>query len=332
MAGKVTARRVQYWGWLGVFACLALVAIISRPAGAAEQIRMQALVDVDGTGRLFINSSGGSWAWEACRADGASCKPFGHGREIEVDGAPAGTIFRVTSGTGATGMSPEWRGRLRQLKPPSVSGHIQANEFVDPMPGQWSGGWRGEYAQMQMAACATKTGEGCTTLTDLHYVRTCSLSASFALDASFTGQYLRVANRRVGGTPPIEPQFAVTSPNAGTIWPRSPTTSIATLTRIAPATSPFSGECGSPPPGIASISKEGVVSADCQGGCRAAMRASGHGNARVERVLPAHSALLVPPPTELRVPQRVFEGARNVRIVVKINGKQVAQRTVHPRG
>lgn len=245
-------------------------------------------------------------------------------------GALPGTVFRVES-HGAVGVSPEWRGRLKQVKPPSVEGIVRANEFVSPIPGRWSGGWEREFSRMQLSACVTPSGNDCTTLTDLHYARDCTQGASFVLDARFTGSYLRVADNRVGASPPMEFAYGISSPNAGTVLTGSRSTAVAVLGQIAPAAIPFPGECGPPPSGEASISSQGVAFVRCQGGCSAALIASRkERRTGVVRRLPEQNALIVAPAAEMRAPKAALAqlGPGSIRLVVAIDGRRAAQRTM----
>jgi len=303
----------------------------AAPAGAADVLRVQALVSPNGSGRLLVNNGAAPWIWEACAPDRSSCKPFGRGREIKTKGAPSRTVFRVKSHD-ATGLSPEWHGRLTPVRKPTIGGIIRAHEFVSPIPGQWVGGWKGEFSELQLSACATATGKDCTTLTDPHYVRSCAADASFALGEKFVGAYLRVANRRIGVDRPIRPAFAVTSPYGGDVWEQKRNTSVAVLGQIAAPTQASLGECGPPPPGNALIDEQGHALVDCQGGCRTALVASRKGHqVQVSRTLPLRSALLVTPPAELRLTSRTIQtrlGAGKVHFVVKINGQTAAQRFV----
>ncbi len=300
-------------------------------AGSANALEIQALITPTGSGRLLVNNGAAPWIWEICAPDHSSCRPFGRGREIETKGAPSGTIFRVKS-QDATGLSPEWRGRLTPAKKPTIDGTIRANEFVSPIPGQWVGGWKGEFSELQLSACATAAGQDCTTLTDPLYVRSCGADASFSLGEKFVGTYLRVANRRIGATPPIRPAFAVTSPYGSDVWEQKRNTSVAVLGQIAAPIQAYPGECGPPPPGNALIDAQGHALVDCQGGCRAALVASREGRqVQVSRTLPLQSALLVTPPAELRLSSRTIRtrlGAGDVHFVVKINGETAAQRVV----
>ena len=311
-------------------ASVLVLAMSAPPSNSAQRIDLQARLNPDGSGRLLVTASSGSWAWEACAADLTDCIPFGHGREIATGNAPAGSVFRVRSGN-AVAVSPEWGGRAKSLKAPSVEGPIRANDFVSPVPGVWSGGWQGELSEMQLSACATSDGQHCISLTDRHFERQCAASASFALDARYAGTYLRVAQRRIGAGPLLEPSFATTSPYGAEVWGRSRITSAVVVGQIAPAISAFAGECGPPPRGRAQISSQGVALIECPAGCRAALVGSGDGRrVRIARRLPARDALLVAAPNRLRVPLQTlgdFESMR-LKLIVEIDGKQVAQRTL----
>lgn len=306
-----------------------LAGLSAVPASSADALRMQALISPNGSGRLLVNNGAAPWIWSACAPDRLSCKPIEGGREIETKDARSGTVFRVES-HGATGLSPEWRGRVTLVGKPTIDGVIRANEFVSPMPGQWVGGWRGEFSELQLSACATAAGQDCTTLSDPNYVRSCDVDASFALDEKFVGTYLRVANRRIGAGPLIRPAFAVTSPYGSDVWERKRNTSVVVVGQIAVPARAYPGECGSPPPGTALIDEQGHALVDCQGGCRTALVASREGHqVRISRTLPSRSALIVPPPAELRLASRTIRarlGVGRVRFVVKINGKTAAQR------
>jgi hypothetical protein len=315
---------------LASFVVVGVLSITAPLATSSERIHIQAGINPDGNGRLLVNSGEGPWAWEACTPDLTTCAPFGNGREIETIGASPGTVFRV-EGNGATGVSPEWRGRVNQVKPPSIDGLTRANEFVSPVPGMWSGGWKNEFSQVQLSACATPAGQDCMALTDLHYVRNCAASASFALDAKVAGSYLRIAQSLIGAGPPVEPSYAVTSPYGGEVWGRSRITSVAVVGQIAPAVNPYPGECGPPPRGRAFISKQGVALIECPAGCRAALIGSRNGrHVRITRSLPARDALIIAPPARLRVPDGILAGtgAGSVHLVAEIDGNQVAQRTI----
>lgn len=312
-------------------AALVLLGSLLPASGAAAEVKMQALLNPDGSGRLFVNDSGEGWLWEACSPDQSTCRPFSAGRDISTTGASAETVFRVSNG-GSPGLSPFWHGNVALLSPPSVTGAIRANELVTPVAGKWSGGWEGEKGNFQLAACTSPVGGRCTTLTHSHYVPACP-GESAVLDPVFAGQYLRVAERRVGAGPHFVLAYAVGSPYGHEVWGQDQRTAVTFFGPIEPATQRRSAKCGPPPLVEASISKRGVATVRCGLGCRAALVArQGKRRARVTRKLaPLLGTLpkgVIPPQLRLKKQHWTrFEPGR-VRAVVEVNGRVVASRSI----
>lgn len=301
----------------------------AAPAGASGAVHMQALLNADGSGRLFVNDSGGGWSWEACSENLASCMPFPGGQELSTVGAAPETVFRV-SGQGGTGLSPLWHGDLVSLGPPSVAGKLRANELVRPVPGQWSGGWEGEgdEDELQLAACKRPDGTGCTTLTNSHYVGGCKGEAA-VLDPAFAGRYLRVADARIGAGPHYVPAYAVSSPYGPGAWAASATISVAVVGRIAHAKHRRTVKCGPPSVFGASISAKGEAAVRCMIRCRAVLLAK----RGPKRLYLRRRVRATPWAARLRFPPKALNsfGPGRARLVVKINGKRAAARTLRLR-
>ena len=318
-------------GAIAVLLALAALLIVAVPASSAHELRIQTTINPSGrTGSLSVASPPGSIGWEACTAKLTDCEPFGRGFSIETNGAPAGTVFRVRNTEGESGISPEWAGPLKELAPPRVAGEIQANGYVTPIPGLWSGGWRAEPAEMQLSACESEAGEGCVSLTNPHYVRRCPWDASFYLEPRFAGWFLRVADRQNGG-PHVEPPYGLTTPYGAEVFGQSRTTSVAIAGQIAPAVSPAAGECGPPPAPVATISSEGIARLECGGGCSAALVATRQGRRRsISRELHEENLLRPRAAVELHLTpsQLASLGVGKIRLVVEIDGARVAQRTI----
>jgi hypothetical protein len=201
------------WAYLA-FLAAGTIAGIPAYAGAVERATVSTSLKANGSGLLIANSRTNpedeTWTWLACSSDLSSCTAFGKGRTISTSGTRPNTRFRAISSYGATAVSSLWRGSLRPLKPPKVTGILRANKRVTPGPSRWRGGWSDDYDLFQLAACASPKGLRCTTLTDLHYPDSCPRGAA-VLDPQFTGSYLRVADRRIGaGTAFVA--FAVPTP------------------------------------------------------------------------------------------------------------------------
>ncbi len=317
---------------LSLIAVLASASLLlaAKPAAAADSLRMQALLNPDGTGFLGVNNPSDPMTWEACSSILADCMPFGSGGTLNTENAKPETVFRVTGGNGSTGLSPIWHGNVVSLSPPSVKGVVRANELVTPTPGQWQGDWEGGGDFLQLAACRRRDGTRCTTLIDDHYPGSCRNSAA-VIDPAFIGDFLRVADQRRGAGPHYTLRYASGSPYAarGGVWEASPVTSVAVMGRIAAATRPRTERCGFPPLNRVSISKKGVAKVQCGLGCRAVLIAK-RGRRRAHVVRRAASWRTYRHPMTLRLSRRsmVRLGQGRARMIVKIDGRRVARRTV----
>ena len=294
-------------GVVGVAACM----LGLLPGSASAQIEMQPLLTDDGSGRLFVNDSGGPWSWQACKPNLTRCAPFAEGRDISTRGAPAGTVFRV-EGNGDVGMSPTWRGNLDVARPPSTRGRLRANQLVTPVAATWSGGWDGDIDRSQLAACETAKGHRCISITDPKYVRGCRRGGA-VIDPAFTGYFLRVADRRLGpGT--VFTADAVGSPYWRPIWRRDGQTAVAIVGRIKRATGQPKAKCEPAPLNAASLSGRGVAFVQCVLGCRVALvAAQGPVKVRALRKIGSRAAAGTRRPRELRFPAGDWRASNRAR-------------------
>lgn len=325
-------------GALAILLALTALLTVGVPTISAHQRHLlPTFINSDGSGTVSAEYRSGGVAWEACTSRLTECKEWGRGREIGTDGAPPGTVFRVSSTlVRETEMSPEWKGPLKAVAPPSVAGIVQANEYVSPVPGRWSGGWKGETAEMQLAACETEAGEGCVSLTSRRLIRQgCKLSASFYLNSRFTGWYLRVANEQSGG-PHASALSAIYSPSGATwgfdpVFGRSRRVSVAIVGQIAPATGPAPGECGPPPPPAATISAEGVARVECAGGCSVSLVGSRGGHRQsISRQSFGYGLLQQAAALEIKLPPATLDrlGGGKLKLFVEVEGAVLARRTI----
>jgi hypothetical protein len=312
---------------LGAALCAGLV-----PASlAAESASIQSFLNKAGGGGMIANSQTNpddeTWSWEACSVDLVTCKPFAQGRIVHTAGTPTPSVFKAISSYGATTLSPRWNGRASAVSPPTVSGTVRAGEIVLPLPGRWRGGWDGDYDWTQLAACRGPEDEGCTTLTDMHYIDGCRNGAT-VIDPKFTGMYLRVADQRVAATSGIL-DYGRETPYGPYIWPESPTVSVAMVGRIAPAKGPAATECG-PPLVEASISRRGVATVRCEETCRATLVArQGKRQARASRKVAFRKRDATAPSLRLRSTQlREFKSGA-IHYLLKVDGWRVASRTLN---
>lgn len=321
---------------LSAFA-IALIAATAAVAASAEmgsgEVEMQALLDDDGTGRLFVNNTDGPWRWESCTPRLTDCRRMAGGRELSTRGVRPPAIFRVRS-EGMVGVSPRWKGRVEQIAPPWTTGFVRANEFVSPMPGRWARGWDAELSELQLSACRTANGKSCTTLTHPNYVRECSLSASFVIPRKFAGQYLRVAEKRLGAGPVGRLDYGLGSPYGQPVWRRNRVTSVAVVGRIASATREFPGECGPSVPGEGSITKRGLGLVRCSEDCQAKLIAGREGRVvEVERTVDrSRSDLFVGPPGQVALPPGKLAklGEGPITLALRVDGRLQDIRTIRP--
>ena len=319
---------------------MVLVVLVARIttsgiATSAERAKVSASLLSDGTGQMIANSQTNpadeSWYWEVCAAGLTSCRSFADGRIVNTAGAPANSVFRATSSYGASALSPLWRGTISRASPPSVKGIVRANEPVTPTAGRWNGGWKGEYGEYQLAACASRSVNHCITLTDPHYPESCEDSAAY-LDPAFVGRFLRVAEARVGAGPHLRLDYGVATPYSKGVWKKSPVVAAAYVGRIKPATRGRTADCGPPPLIEASISTQGTAKVSCGLGCRATLLAAEtrQSFAHIGRTIPRPKSPASTEPVSMQFPEGTLEnrGPGPIRIILEVNGRQQASRTI----
>lgn len=310
-------------------------------ADAQPEARIQAVLDKGG-GEMIVNSQmnppGETWSWSICDSTGANCSPFASGREIEFGNEPADITFRATANDGPTALSPLWNGALTLLSAPSVTGTVEANTLVTPVPASWAGGWTGDQNDFtQLAACATSDGRECTTLTNREFGGECA-GGGTVLDPIFSGSYLRAASF-VTGPMPAFAEVGLSTPYGHKAWPPVPSTAVAVVGRILPARHQRTDRCGTPPLDShvsprdpvpvqsAVISASGEARVACWSDpCSAVLRAR-HGHAVRARTLEflrrGRLKVALPPAT-------VIEHGR-LRYTLSVDGETLARRSIYVR-
>jgi len=297
-------------------------------AGALGHLPFQVLLNVDGSGHIFMNN-GAVPSWQVCRPGPTGCAPFTTGN-FATGNAPAESVFWG----GGDLVTPVWKGNLREVTPPSVLGRVRGNEVVTPVAGTWEGGWEDDYDSLSLSICMTVSGDHCLQVNHEGPERSCGSDGATLIDPAFAGRYLRVVDRRYGsgtvfagvGHPAYYP--------IGKVEPEA-TVSVATVGRIAPATGAPSVDCGAPPLFTAEISSGGSAQVTCRvAGCRAVLIVRRHGRkASVKRKLPP-VPIWKGKPVTLRLARRALErlGGGPARVTVEVNGGTIAQRTVKLTG
>jgi hypothetical protein len=229
-------------------ALVALVALGGLGPSSASGADISVGYERSGRGWMSVGQTteGQTWTWKACHPRSSRCDLLGSGYwRRQTHRTRHGSLFRAISNDGEVANSPRWRGRLRSIRSPAVRGEIRANQLVTPVHGKWLGGWDGSKHFTQLAACPTRGDRECTTLTELHYVEGCR-NGGAVLDPVFTGQYLRVADWRVGPRPKLFLRI-VPSPYGYEIWKQSPIVSVDFPGQIQPPAGPRAAACGPPP-------------------------------------------------------------------------------------
>jgi len=310
---------------------------IAAPARSFSSGPVSASLTEAGGGWLTANGAGNppsqTWTWQICNQAGEACRPFGSGQQIQAGSPPGGTTFRATSNTGMNGLSPIWNGPLHVAAAPTVTGAVQANQLVTPVPAVWEGGWTGDFTRTQLSLCSSTAGTGC--IAPLEFYGGSCPTGALTIDKDFTGWWLRAATTVYGpdtgfATP------AIVSPDGygAAIWSAGATTSVAVLGRVAPASGPPAGNCGPPalfpglPPLIAlkvqsaGISDDGAV-VRCSRSCTVSFHASRRGRvATATKNAQGEIRLRIPHGSLARL------GRGSIRYTLFVDGHRVAQATI----
>lgn len=322
------AMRVSGVIALVVAMMLAVLTFEAPSAGASGRLPFQVLLNVDGSGHIFMND-GSSPSWQVCRVGLTDCTQFATGN-FETDDAPPGSVFWG----GGDLVTPLWKGNLRELTPPSVRGRVRGNEVVTPVPGTWEGGWEDDYDSLSLSICTTASGHHCLQVNHEGPERSCGPEGATLIDPAFAGRYLRVVDRRYGSGTVFAGVGHSSYYPISKVEPGA-TVSVETVSRIAQATGSPSVDCGAPPLSTASISSAGSAEVTCRvTGCRAVLVARRDGRqASVKRKLPP-TPILGGKPAKLRLGPRALErlGSGPAKVTVEANGGMIARRTVKLTG
>jgi hypothetical protein len=164
-------------------------------------------------------------------------------------------------------------------------------------------------------------------ITEPKYIRGCRHEAT-VIDPVFIGKYLRVADMRFGPGTFFTLEAAV-SPYGHAVWQENGRTATAIVGRIQRATGPREARCGPPPLIQASISAQGVGSIRCGFDCHAELIArQGADTARSVRKI--GGTLSGGGATKLGLSAKALKrlGPGRTHLIVRVNGKRAAQRTV----
>ncbi len=315
--------------------CLALLIglVVASGARAAEAPDMEVFLEGNGSGGMIASSNlepppGETFSWQTCAPAGMACVPFASGQKVGTADAGPNTVFTVTPSDAPTERTPVWHGNVTTSTPPSVSGQVRANTLVTPVPGKWKGGWSGDLDRTELAECRYADGTGCSALTDLGGAA-CAHEA-VVLDPAFTGRYLRIADQTYAADDPFVEEDEDSLTFLGFVWPAGPTTSVAVLGRIAPATGPRTDHCGPAPRALgrepsATLSEHDVATIRCPSACTVVLRADrGSKRVQVKRTLAEWGTVTIglSPHSLARL------GDGRALLSVEVDGETLIKRTV----
>lgn len=200
----------------------------SRPATLQYSVDIQAVFSAAGNPLLVANfSPNGSLAqahWTICAPTPPhSCLPARtHHHALSPGPRPAGTVFRATAHYLGRSYSAEvrWLGRVTAHSRPRLRGGLTAGARVNPVAAIWSGGWGGEFDQLGVEACRTKSARRCITVSGGQLG--CPDHSHAAITTSLTGWYLFALDAR---SPADEDCAGVAwgSESAIPVWPKGRT-------------------------------------------------------------------------------------------------------------
>jgi hypothetical protein len=110
-----------------------------------------------------IQVPGDDYTLKVCAPGGAACELVDEftGPEYEPGETPAGTFFELWNNGVLEERSPEWKGRVTNTAPPTISGSVAVGGEVAPVGGTWSGGWANDRSTLSLVACMTPQGNAC---------------------------------------------------------------------------------------------------------------------------------------------------------------------------
>lgn len=113
----------------------------------------------------------------------------------------AGTVFEARGADGSVDRSPVWQGAVGPESPPAVAGDAVEGAVVQPVAGDWSGGWADDLSALSLHLCRTQDGEECRALPLAGATGAVPVSGAgpASLVAGSAGGYLFAADVRVAG-------------------------------------------------------------------------------------------------------------------------------------
>jgi hypothetical protein len=207
---------------LGAVAIVAAAASLAASAGGApsrvgtDGVLIDQSYDAAGNPALIANvgNVGGTGRprWSICSPPNPQvCRATGHNRGVDRSAflnpgrSPAGTVFEATLKVGQktyVARSGVWRGTVRAVSRPTLTGDPRVGSTVTPHAARWAGGWTGQpnppefgfegkppnEDEIVVEACRTATGGDCVNLSPS--AESCGGGVSRAVVAKWFSGYL----------------------------------------------------------------------------------------------------------------------------------------------
>jgi hypothetical protein len=171
-----------------------------------------------------------------CRPASGACTAVPVVNGVPLPGPQAaGTLFRVRARYHGRlySSSARWRGALRAISRPALSGPLRVGATVVARPARWAGGWPTDINQLAVEACRTRDATHCVMLTGVWLqcarlgcgigggvIGDHSTDATTRVGYALSGWFLFSLDARLGPGPGGLVGFS--SPAALPVWPTSP--------------------------------------------------------------------------------------------------------------
>lgn len=145
------------------------------------------------TGDISESESAAS-TWQVCsprcgraiRRDWFTPGPIPSGARVRIRATSAEAVWIEDT--------PRWQGRVRNVRPPTLSGNATVGAVLVPRRGRWSGGWPDGGSTVGVRACRTADAVDCVAMLSPK-----APLKSVRIDPSYVGWYVGATDAAVGG-------------------------------------------------------------------------------------------------------------------------------------
>ena len=199
-------RRVASVPLAGLAALVLAGSASGLPTPVQQAMSISYEIGHDGRGELIANlipDGSGTYSWMRCAAGGSGCAPVAASdgnRVLDVGRAAPGTVFVATGTHGTTTSSARslpYRGRVRTITAPRMTGKLRVGALARPVAARWVGGWGNDRNLLQLQVCHSRSGARCVVISDSVYENRYPGTGAI-LDPRYRGWFVRVVDQRIG--------------------------------------------------------------------------------------------------------------------------------------